>query len=131
MSISTLTSFELEGKDAHADKVAPVDALVGLGDHSVDTLKHGSLGSPITGGTRAVLVSCEDDELLASILVLLGGIEDGHLLARGHMDGRWADLRHHLVDQTHVGESATGHDFIVATTRAVRVEVLGLDSALG
>lgn len=107
-----------------------MDTLVGLGDHSVDTLKVRSLGSPITGGSRAVLVSSKDDELLSSILVLLGGIEDGHLLAGGHVDGGRADLRYHLVDQADVGEGATGHNLIVTSAGTVGVEVLSLDSTL-
>ena len=107
-----------------------MDTLVGLGDDGVDTLKVGSLGSPITGGSRAVLVTSKDNELFASILVLLGGIEDGHLLARWHMDSSGTDLRHHLVDEADVSEGSTSHDLIVTSARAVRVEVLGRDVAV-
>ena len=96
-----------------------MDALVGLGDHGVDTLEIGSLGSPITRGTRAILVTSKDNELLASILVLLGGIEDGHLLTSGHMDGSGADLRYHLVDKTDIGKGATGHDLIITSAGTV------------
>ena len=108
-----------------------MDALVGLGYHGVDTLEIGSLSCPITRGTRAVLVTSKDYELLASILVLLGGIEDGHLLTGGHMDGSGADLRYHLVDQTDIGEGATGHDLIVTSAGTVGVKVLSLNSTLG
>ena len=131
MSVSALTILELEGQDTHADQVASVDALVGFGDHRVDTLKVGALGSPITGGTGSVLFTGQDDELFASILILLGGVKDGHLLTRGHVDGGGTDLGHHLVDEAHVGEGTTGHDLVVTSAGTVGVEVLGGDVALG
>ena len=130
VSIGALTILELERQDAHADQVASVDTLVALSDHSVDTLKVGALGSPITGGARAVLVSSEDNQLFASILVLLGGIEDGHLLTRWDVHSCGANLWDHLVDETHVGEGATSHDLVISSAGAVRVEVLGGNAAL-
>ena len=130
VSIGALSILELQRQDSHADQVASVDALVRLGDHSVDSLEVRALGSPITGGTGAVLVASQDDKLLSSVLVLLSGIEDGHLFARWHMDGSGTDLRHHLVDEADVSESSACHDLIVTSARAIRVEVLGRDVAL-
>ena len=130
MEVGALTILELEGEDAHTDKVGSVDTLIGLSDHGVDTLEVGTLGSPIAGGARAVLVTSEDHELLAGILVLLSGIKDSHLLTRGDVHSRGADLRHHLVDKTDVGEGATGHDLIVTSAGAVGVEVLSSDTTL-
>lgn len=44
------------------------------------------------------------------------------------MDGIGTDLIHHLVDQSDVGESTSGHDFIVTSSSTVGVEVLVLDT---
>lgn len=101
-----------------------MDTLVGLGDDSVNTLEVGAFGGPITRRARSVLVASQDNQLLSSVLVLFGGIEDGHLFAGWHVHGSGSDLRHHLVDETDVGEGATSHNLIVASARTIRVEVL-------
>jgi len=41
-----------------------------------------------------------------------------------------SNLRHHLVDESNVGESTTGHDLIVTSAGTVRVEVLGGNTTL-
>ena len=51
VGIGAFTFLELQRQDTHADQVASVDALIGLGDHSVDSLEIRALCSPITGGT--------------------------------------------------------------------------------
>jgi hypothetical protein len=130
MSISALTSLELERQNAHANEVASVDTLIGLSDHSVNSLEVGALGSPIAGRARAVLVTGQDNELFASILVLLSGVEDSHLFAGGNMDGSGANLRYHLVDEADIGERATSHNLIITSAGTVRVEVLGGNIAI-
>jgi hypothetical protein len=47
-SVSVLAILELEGEDSHTNEVGSVDSLVGLSDHSADTLEEGTLGSPIS-----------------------------------------------------------------------------------
>jgi len=130
VSVSALTILELEGQDTHADEVGPVDTLVALSDNSAHTLQVWALGGPIAGRSRAVLFAGKDDQLLAIFLVPLGGIEDSHLLTRGDVHGCGANLRHHLVDETHVGEGATSHNLIVTSTGTVRVVVLGSNTTL-
>lgn len=130
VSVSALAILELEGQDSHTDEVASVDTLVGFGDDSVHTLKERTLGGPIAGGSRSVLLTGQDNELFASITVLFGGIEHGHFLTGGNVNGGGTDLRNHLVDKTDVGESTTGHDLIVTSAGTVGVEVLGGNTAL-
>ena len=46
--LSVLTWEELEWEDTHADEVRSVDALVGLGDNSLDALEVRTLGCPVS-----------------------------------------------------------------------------------
>lgn len=130
MGVSGFTSLELEGQDAHADEVASVDTLVALSDDSVDALEVGALGGPIARGARAVLFASKDDQLLTFIEVLLGCVEDGHLLAGGHVHGGGTDLWDHLVNEANVGKGATSHDLIVTSAGTVGVVVLGSNTTL-
>ena len=59
-----------------------------------------------------------------------GGVVDGHDLPGRHVDGPAAFLVHHLVPDADVRERAAHHDLVVAAPRAVRVEVLRLNSVL-
>src|SRR5712675_180722 len=52
---------ELKGKDSHADEVAPVDALVRLGQHGAHAEERGPLRRPVARRSRAVLLPGEDD----------------------------------------------------------------------
>ncbi len=130
MSVSALTVLELERQDTHTDEVGSVDSLVALSDDSVHTLEVGALGSPITGGAGAIFVTSQDNELFASISVVLGSIEDGHLGVGGHVHGGRTNLVDHLVNETDVGKSTTGHDLIITSAGTVGVEVLGGDTTL-
>eukprot|EP00760_Papus_ankaliazontas_P008090 PhM_4_TR13663/c0_g1_i1/m.70832 len=120
----------LDGHDAHADEVAAVDALKGLGDDRAHTEQEGALGSPVARGAGAVLLTREDHEVAAGFLVLHGGIVDRHKLAvevRLRADGA---ILAELVCETDVGEGAADHDLVVAAAGAVRVEILALNAAL-
>jgi len=128
--VSTFTSLELHREDSHADKVRSVDTLVGLSDDGLDTLEVGALSRPIAGRAGSVLLSSKDDGLLTISDVLVGSIKNGHFFSGGDVDGGGSDLVNHLVDQTHVSESASSHNSVVASPGAVGVEVLGSDSAL-
>lgn len=128
--VSRFATLELEGQNSHANKVGSVDALIRLSNHRLDTLQVGSLGGPIARRTRTVLVSCQDNGWLASVLILLSSVKYGHFFARGHMDRGWANLRHHLVDKTHISEGTSCHNLIISSSRSVRVEVVVSNAAL-
>lgn len=127
--ISTFSILELERDDSHTNKVGSVDSLVGLSNGNLDSLEVGSLGSPISGRSRSVLFSGEDDELLSSFLVLHGGVEDSESLltiegSLGAFSGG------ELVDESDIGESTSGHDFVISSSSTVSVEILGLNTSL-
>lgn len=107
-----------------------MDSLVGLGNDGLDSLEVRSLGGPISGGSRSVLVSGQDDQLLTILLISLGSIEDGQFLSGWDVEGIGSDLVVHLVDESGVGEGSSGHDFVVSSSGSVGVEILSLDSSL-
>lgn len=127
--ISVLTFLELKGQDAHADKVGTMDTFVGLSNDSLNTLQVGALSSPIAGRAGTVLFTSHDNGVVTSLDVLVGSIEDSHILTRGDVLGVGTSLVNHLVDKTNVGESTTGHDLVVTAAGAVGVVVLLSDSA--
>jgi len=128
--ISRLTVLKLERKNSHANEVGSVDSLVGLGDDSTDTLEVGTLGGPVSRGAGTVLFTSKQDSVNTILLVLSSSIEDGHLLTRGDMNCVGTDLFDHLVNESGIGEGTTGHNLIVTSAGAIRVEVLLSDAAL-
>eukprot|EP00760_Papus_ankaliazontas_P031102 PhM_4_TR5182/c1_g1_i1/m.99095 len=127
-----LSGHEAKRSDAHTDKVAAVDALERFGDDSLDAEHVRALGGPVAGRSRAVLLAREHNEANALGLVLLAGVKDAHLLAVGEVlrDGTRRAGADDTVAQTRVGEGAAGHDLVIATAGAVRVEVGLGDAAL-
>ena len=128
--VSVLAALELHGEDAHTNEVGSMDTLVALSNNSLDALKLRTLGSPITRGTRAVLVTGKDDGVDASLHVLVGSVENGHLLTGRNVHGLGADLVNELVDEADVGEGTTSHDLVVTSAGTVGVEVLGGNTLL-
>ena len=55
--VSILSLLELERQDSHANKVRSVNTLIGLSADHLNSLKVGTLSSPITGGSRTVLLT--------------------------------------------------------------------------
>src|SRR5581483_4124666 len=71
--------------------------------------------------------SRDEPEPYAFLLVLHGGVEDGHLFAVGQVAGEAAlALGDHLVAQSNIGERPAHHHFVIAAARAVGIEVPGL-----
>ncbi len=126
---------ELEREDAHADEVGAVDAFEALGDDGFDSEEAGAFGGPVAAGAGAVFLSGEDDERSAGSLVCHAGVVDAHLLAGGLVDressfhacavGFRGD---HEVFDADIGESAAGHDAVIASAAAVAVEVHRFDA---
>jgi hypothetical protein len=53
--VSALAILELKRKNTHSNEIRSMNALIGLGNHSFNTLEIGTLGSPVSTRTRAVL----------------------------------------------------------------------------
>ena len=87
--------------------------------------QRGALGRPVARRAGAVLLARQHDERRALLEVVLGGLEDGRLLAvLGEVAGEAAlGARRQLVAQPDVGERAADHHLVVAAARAVGVEV--------
>ena len=59
------------------------------------------------------------------LLIQLTSLEEGHHFFSGHMVSERTHFAiHHFIDDPRVGESASGHDFVVASSGSVGVEVV-------
>src|ERR1700684_1125844 len=109
-----------------------MDALEGFGDDGADAEELRSFGGPVAGGAGAVFFAGEDDERSAALGILHRGVVDGHRLAfREKAPDATLSARSELIAQADVGEGPADHDFVIATTRAVGVEVGGFDAVIG
>ena len=114
---------ELEGQDAHAHQVAPVDALVRLRYHGLHPQDAGALCGPVSGRAAAVLLAGQNDDGNAFREVLHGAVKDVQFLARRLVHGPRGGPAHHFVDEPDVGEGSPGHDCVVAPAGPVGVEL--------
>ena len=125
--VGRLAVFEFEGKHAHSDKIGSVDSFEGFRDNGADAEQFRAFGGPVATGARAVLLSGENDGLVFVFNVFLGGVENIETLSGGHVQGLGSDLSlHEFVADSDVCESASGHDEVVSSARAVGIEVFGI-----
>ncbi|MNV39210.1 hypothetical protein D3C71_1307820 [compost metagenome] len=103
-----------------------MDTLERLGDHCLDAQEVGTLCSPVARRTVAIFNTGEDDQWNALFLVFHRRIVNRHLFLRRIVDGVATFLAvraEHVVADADIGEGAAHHHFMVATARAVLVEV--------
>ena len=119
-----LAFLEHQRQHAHADQVRAVNALEALGDHRLHAQQHRAFRRPVARRAGAVFLAGQDDQRRAFLLVAHGRVVNAHLLAARHVHGHAAfGARSQLIAQTNVCKRAAHHHFMIATTRAVRVEV--------
>lgn len=94
-----------------------MNSLIALGNDGPHTEQVRSFGGPITRRSAAIVFAGENNQRSVLLLVQLGSIKDGQLLARGNVNGHWARLRHELVHNANVRKSAPSHDGVVASVR--------------
>ncbi|MCY1501118.1 hypothetical protein D9M68_351810 [compost metagenome] len=124
--LAVIAVLELQGQYAHAHQVGAVDAFEAFSDHRLDPQQVGALGRPVAGRPGAVFLAGHYHQWRAFGLVAHGGVVDRQFLAAGHMQGVAAFLTaEHLVTDADIGEGAAHHHFVVATSRAIGVEVRG------
>ncbi len=59
---SSVSGAELQRKNAHADEVGAVDALIAFGDNTADSEKLGAFCGPIARGAGAVFFACKNHQ---------------------------------------------------------------------
>ena len=124
--------LELQGQDTHADQVGTVDAFEALGDDGVHPQQHGTLGRPVPRRAGAVFLSRHHDQGHLFFRVARGGVEDGHLLTRGHVPGDAASgAGGHFIGEPDISEGAAHHNLVVATPRPEGIVVPGRHAVLG
>src|SRR6266852_9644766 len=106
-----------------------MDPLEALANHGADAEQPRSLRGPVPRRAVAVFGAGKNHQRDSLGLILHRGIVDRHLLAIGPMPGQAAlgDIavgapQHEVLD-ANVGEGAAHHDFMIATPRAVLIEV--------
>src|SRR5271165_202896 len=109
-----------------------MNTLEALRDDSLHAQQVRTLGRPVTGRSRAVLLAGQDDQRHLTLGVFHAGVKDTHLLTL-RQQARYTALGagRELVAQTHVGKGPAHHGFVIAAARAVAVEVGRLDAVLG
>ncbi len=100
-----------------------MDTLKALRDHGLDAQQVCPLGCPVAGGACAILLTAEDHQWSALGLIGHRGVIDRHLAAIGAFGVAAFDAIEHLVLDADVGEGAAHHHLVVATARAVGVEL--------
>ncbi len=120
---------KFERQHAHADQIAAMNALETFGEHGADAEKDRPLGGPIARGAGAIFFSGDHDQRRFFVAVFHGRVVDGHFFAAGLMDRPAAfGAGSELIAQANVGERAAHHHFVIAATRAVGIEILGLNA---
>jgi hypothetical protein len=104
-----------------------MDSLKGLSNDTFDSLKVRSFGGPISARTRTILLSSKNDGGDASILVSHSSIIEVHHLIRRDMEGLRTYLVIHFVNDASVGEGASSHDLVIASSGTIRVVVFLVD----
>src|SRR5450830_1313513 len=128
--LHAVVADELQWQYAHAHQVRAVDTREGTGDHGFYAQQLRTFGRPVARRAGAVLFAAEHHGRRAFSNILHCCVVDRHLFA-GRLVDRDAAFdcrtvclgRDHAVFDTHVGEGAAHHDFMVTATRAVGVEV--------
>src|SRR5471032_871063 len=128
--LHAVVADELQRQHAHAHQVGTVDTLERTGNHGFHAQQLRTFGRPVARRAGAVLFAAEHHGRRAFSNILHRCVVDRHLFA-GRLVDRDAAFdcrtvclgRDHAVFDTHVGEGAAHHDFMVTATRAVGVEV--------
>src|SRR5947209_707231 len=125
------TFFELKRENAHANKIAAMYSLEALSNDGANAQQSSSLRSPIARASCAVFLSGEDHERNMSGLIMDRSVVDAHLVARRLMNGdaafrAWS----HKVLDADVCECSAHHHLMIASARAVGVEVFNAHAAL-
>src|SRR5215216_1455074 len=90
----------------------------------------GAFRGPVARASRAVLLSGDDYQRHAFRLITHSRIIDAHAFAVRLMNRDTAfNSWHHQVLDSHVCESAADHYFVIATPRAITIEVFDIDAA--
>src|SRR5487761_79780 len=128
--LQVLAVGELEGEDAHAYQVRPVDSLQALRNHGANTEEQRAFGRPVARRSGSVLLARDHDERHALGAVLLRRLEDRGCLAVGQVHTPIAFALDQLVAQPDVAERAAHLSLVVATPGAEAVEVPALHAVL-
>ena len=101
-----------------------MDSFKRLCHYGADAEQVRSFRSPVAGASHAVIDPAENDEAFAAFAVFLGGVENCDIVAFA-LDFCISAFRArcHFVFNADVGESAAGHNPVVAAARAVGVEI--------
>src|SRR4051794_37280082 len=108
-----------------------MNTLEALRNHCLHAEQASSLRRPIARAAGAVFLTGDNHERHAFGLVTHSCVVDAHALAVGlvHRDTTF-DTRHHQVLDAHVCKRAAHHHLVIATSRAVAVEVPDFDTAV-
>ena len=126
-----LSRLVLEGHDAHADQVTPVNPLVTLSNDRFDAKKEGALGRPVPTGAAAIILPRQDDQIRLGGCVLLGRVKHVEDVARGDVQGLGGGLADELVHEADIAEGSSRHDGVIPASGAKAVEVPGGEALAG
>ena len=107
-----------------------MDPLEALSYHCFHSEKGGALGRPVPAATGPILLSGEDYEGNALLLVPHGRVVYPHLLPGRPVNGLASLLVHQQVPYPDVAEAPAVHHLVVAPPAAERVELLRPDPVL-
>src|SRR6266481_3690521 len=126
---SDFARLEFQRQHPHANQIAAVDTLVALGNYRARAEQPRALGRPVARRSRAVLFTRNYDQRHAGLAIANRGVVDGHFLAAGDVQGPTAfGTWRELIAQPDIPKCSAHHHFVIAAPRAIRVELVRLDS---
>ena len=90
-----------------------------------------ALGGPVARAARSVVLPGYYNQWQSFLPVTLRGLVDAHALSAGLVPRDAAlDARYQEIADTHIGKGPSNHDLVIASARAITIEILYRNSPL-
>mgnify|MGYP007013252524 CR=1 FL=1 len=123
-----MSSEEFKWDDTHTSKIASVNSFEWLSNNCFNTLKIWTFGSPISWWTRSILSTSQDNCLVTIFTIFLSSIIDIKNLSIWDISGLRTNFRSKFVNNSGVSKGSSSHDFVIASSSTISVEIKWLNS---
>src|ERR1700692_67766 len=103
-----------------------MDALKTFGNDSANSQQASALGGPIAGRARTIFLTGKNHQWGIFLFIGLGGFKNRNLFTLWEKFGGATFFAGEFIANTDIGEGAPHHHFMIAATRSVGIEILGV-----